>query len=90
MIHFFYWGTELSEVRELLGFDSPSYFNTLFKSAAGISPGAFRRVCLSLDGETRTEINISTMLFVSRPLPITELFDSMKQFSNRIKAFLPR
>lgn len=90
MIHFFYWGTELSEVRELLGFDSPSYFNTLFKSVAGISPGAFRRVCLSLDGETRTEINISTMLFVSRPLPITELFDSMKQLSNRIKAFLPR
>ena len=90
MIHFFYWGTELKEVRELLGFDSPSYFNTLFRSVSGISPGAFRKACLSLDGETRTEINISTLLFVSRPLPINELFDSMKQLSERIKTFLPR
>ena len=88
MVHFFYWGTDLGEVRELLSFDSPSHFNTLFKSVAGISPGAFRTACLSLDGEKRTEINCSTQLFISRPMPIDELFASMKQLCQTVKAAL--
>ncbi len=88
IVHFFYWGTELSEVRELLGFDSPSHFNTLFRAVVGISPGAFRKTCLSLDAEKRTEINCATQLFISRPMPMGELFASMNQLSQTIKAAL--
>jgi len=79
MTHFFYWGTSLTEVCELLGFESKSYFSTLFKSFTGLSPGAFRKACQALDAETRTAININTSLFVSRPIPIEELFASMRQ-----------
>lgn len=79
MIHFFYWGTSLSEICELLNFGSTSYFSTLFKSFAGLSPGAFREACKSLDVEARTRINSNTRLFMSRPVPIDELFASMRQ-----------
>ena len=79
MVHFFYWGTSLSEICELLSFDSASYFSTLFKSIAGISPGAFRKACLQLDVEERTRINTNTQLFVSRPVPIDDLLVSIRQ-----------
>ena len=37
MVHYFYWGTSLTEVCELLGFDSMSYFSTLFRLIHWIS-----------------------------------------------------
>ena len=86
MVHFFYWGTSLAEVCELLGFGSDSYFSTLFKSIVGISPGAFRKKCLSLSAEDRTRINTSTLLFASRPMPIDDLYAIMKQFVQSVTA----
>jgi len=88
MIHFFYWGDSLTEVCQLLSFDNMSYFSTLFKSLTGISPGAFRKVCLSLDTERRTQININTSLFVSRPASIDVLFSSMRQLGEIMKDIL--
>lgn len=79
MAHFFYWGTSLTEVCELLSFDSASYFSTLFKSLVGVSPGAFRKACLVLDAEERTRINSNSPLFISHPKPIDALFASMRQ-----------
>ena len=84
MVHFFYWGTSLSEVCDLLSFDSVSYFSTLFKSAVGMPPGAFRKACLALNEEKRTKINNDTMLFVSRPAPIEDLFVGMRQLGEII------
>ncbi len=78
IVHFFYWGTSLTEVCQLLGFDSISYFNTLFKSIVGVSPGAFRKACLALDVDKRTKINSNTLLFTSRPIPIDHLIASMQ------------
>lgn len=88
MIHFFYWGDSLTDVCQLLSFDNMSYFSTLFKSLTGISPGAFRKACLSLDTETRTQININTSLFISRPAPIDDLFFSMRQLGEIMKDIL--
>jgi len=88
MTHFFYWGTSLTEVRELLSFDSASHFNTLFKSLVGLSPGAFRKACLSLDAEERTRINKDTPLFVSRPMPMDDLFASMRQLGTIMAGIL--
>lgn len=79
MAHFFYWGTSLAEVCELLSFDSTCYFSTLFKSLVGVSPGTFRKACLALETEERTRINSNTLLFMSRPAPIDDLFASMRQ-----------
>ncbi len=79
MVHFFYWGTSLAEVCQLLGFDSASYFGTLFKSIAGVSPGTFRKACLALDVDKRTKINSNTLLFTSRPIPMDDLLGSMQQ-----------
>jgi len=79
MAHFFYWGTSLTEVCRLLSFDSASYFSTLFKALVGVSPGAFRKACLALDAEERTKINSDTPLFISRPVPMDDLFASMRQ-----------
>jgi AraC-like DNA-binding protein len=84
MVHFFYWGTSLSEVCESLSFDSISYFSTLFKSIVGYPPGAFRKACLSLDAEDRTRINSNTTLFLSRPLTIEDSFASMRQLAQNI------
>ena len=88
MTHFFYWGTSLTEVRELLSFDSASHFNTLFQSLVGLSPGAFRKACLSLNAEERTRINKDTPLFVSRPMPMDELFASMRQLGSLMAGIL--
>ena len=79
VVHFFYWGTSLAKVCELLSFDSTNYFSTLFKSLVGVSPGAFRKACLALEAEERTRINSNTLLFMSRPAPIDDLFASMRQ-----------
>lgn len=80
MVHFFYWGTSLAEVCEILCFDSMSYFSTLFKSVAGISPGTFRKACLALSADKRTQINTDTLLFTSAPMPMEDLFRSMEHF----------
>ena len=80
IVHFFYWGIPLTEVCELLCFDSPSHFSTLFKSLVGISPGAFRKACLALNAEERTKINRSMPLLISHPAPIEDLFSGMRQF----------
>ncbi|MBQ2866706.1 MAG: helix-turn-helix transcriptional regulator [Clostridia bacterium] len=90
IVHFFYWGTDLAEVRAQVGFDSASYFNTLFKSDVGLPPGAFRKACLSLSAEERTVINRSTRLLMSGPIPLDELFASMKQFGAVIADVLHR
>lgn len=79
VVHFFYWGTSLAEVCELLSFDSMSYFSTLFKSLVGLSPGAFRKACLALDAAERTSINDNSPVFISHPVPIGDLFASMRQ-----------
>jgi len=84
MVHFFYWGTSLTEVCELLSFDSMGYFSKLFHSIVGLSPGTFRKACLALDAEERTIINSNTQLFVSRPAPIGELFVNMRQLGDSI------
>ena len=88
MVHFFYWGTSLAEVCELLSFDSTSYFRTLFKSIVGLSPGSFRKVCLSLDAEERTKISNNTLLFLTRPAPIDDLFASMQQLGELMTGIL--
>ena len=90
MAHFFYWGTTLTEVCELLNFGSTSYFSTLFKSFVGLSPGAFRKACLFLDEKERTRINRSTVLFVSSPVSIQELFASMRQLGEIMTCILQR
>lgn len=90
VVHFFYWGTSLTEVCALLGYDSMSYFSTLFKSVVGLSPGAFRRACLAIDADERTEINSATMLFVSRPLPMEQLFVSIRQLGETMAGILRR
>jgi AraC-like DNA-binding protein len=79
MVHFFYWGTSLAEVCELLSFDSSAYFSTLFKSVVGISPGRFRKACLALSAEERTKINANTRLFTAGQIPLDDMFTSMKQ-----------
>ena len=84
MLHFFYWGTSLTEVCQLLRFDSVSYFSSLFKSVVGLPPGTFRKACLDLGAEARTKINSETKLFISRPLPINDLFASMRQLGEII------
>ena len=84
IVHFFYWGTDLTQVCDLLSFDSKSYFTTLFKTLTGISPGAFRKACLALTAENRTKINQSTLLFTSRPISIDDLFASMHQLVGSI------
>ena len=84
IVHFFYWGTSLSEVCELLSFDSKSYFTVLFKDITGVSPGAFRKACLSLEANDRTEINTGTLLFTSRPISIDALLSSMQQLVESI------
>jgi len=78
MVHFFYWGTSLAEVCELLAFDSAGYFSTLFKSIVGVSPGAFRKACLALDADERTELNTNTHLFTAGPIPLNDMITSMK------------
>lgn len=87
MAHFFYWGTSLAEVCELLSFESTSYFSTLFKSVVGLSPSAFRTACLALDVKERTKINCNTLLFMSRPVPIDDLFASMQQLGETLTAY---
>lgn len=84
MVHFFYWGTSLAEVCEILNFCSTSYFSTLFKTTTGVSPGAFRKACLELNADDRTHLNSTTLLFTSGPLPINELFASMRQLVNSV------
>jgi len=90
LLFIFYWGTSLAEVCELLKFDSLSYFSTLFKSIVGISPGAFRKACLALNAEDRSRINVSTHLFVSRPVPIDDLLISMQQLGQIVTDNLSR
>ncbi len=80
MVHFFYWGTSLTEVCETLGFDSISYFSTLFKSTVGVSPGTFRKACLALTADERTQINGNTRLLNSGAIPLDTLLSSIKQF----------
>lgn len=84
MVHFFYWGTGVAEVCEILCFDSMSYFSTLFKSVVGISPGAFRKSCLALSADERTQINTGALLFTSGPMPMENLFTSMKQVTTSV------
>lgn len=90
VVHFFYWGTGLTEVCTLLGYDSMSHFSILFKSVVGLSPGAFRTACLTIDADERTVINCSTILFVSRPVPMEQLFGSMRQLGETMAGVLRR
>lgn len=90
VVYFFYWDTSLAEVCELLCFDSMSYFSTLFKSLVGLSPGAFRKACLTLDAQERTNINSNSLLFISHPAPIHDLFASMRQLGEIMTDVLRR
>jgi len=90
VVYFFYWSASLEEVCELLCFDSAGYFSTLFKSLVGLSPGAFRKACFALDAEERTKINGNSLLFISHPVPISNLFASMRQLGETMTEVLRR
>ena len=79
LAHFFYWGTSLAEVCELLCFDNLSYFSKLFKSLVGTSPATFRKACMNLDAENRIKINSTTQLFAAQPMPMNDLFAGLQQ-----------
>ena len=88
VVFFFFWGFTVQETSERLRFSHPSYFSKIFKKFVGIPPRDFYRACLALTTEERSHIAFSEPVLSYHPMPIGDLFGSLRHLGETMAEIL--